>query len=678
MHDDHDEERQSALKKQRLRSPSPPLPLPPIAHTPTTIDIDDINTSSPPCSNNSSNPFKGVARQIDHDEEFARLNKDYNPPKCRRFRIPSHATDAIRGTLEKAWGNTTPRQFQIEAVFDLAYRKVPMMYLIRKTGDGKSDVFKCLASMLKGITVCMVPLIGLGSDQTFKSHNKYDGFEAYHVDEFREGNAKKLCERLVAYTRKELSSIVLFMSPLALQSDTIWFKTLSTLAKRSSISAVCIDEAHTAVTNYESFRPEFKSAIENINTLVSISKDSKPKHRVPILVMSATFTIPLQREFNNLIHRMPSVVVWGDMKRRNVGIFVNTVGNPICAFLSQWSSHIQEDPTKKSLVYCNSATVCEGSLLSRLESAHNKLPPEVKDCIGKFSLVAFTGKCGVMMKSYLMDAFSGESEDKSLPNIVCMPCTSAANCGVSSKLCTRCYRIGPPPNILDLVQEMGRVDRSHTGALGANSYHIYLNVPTYIQLWIRTQMDANAAIRSRQAEYLLLTLKHLVLPSKCLHQIIEEHFENPASREDIGPCSNNCSYCLCREWRERVSGEISKSKLINILHANIFINGSVPADKLVGMFTSDKGRHLRSNIWCGRSTKNPGKAHGLVLMMIAAELIHLRFQSSYSPTPGQGVSMSKVEFVLSKETVCDDDGERYDTLSICIDSNWDAFQLQSL
>ena len=669
MNEEHHEEgQQSALKKQRRLERPPPSNTPPIT----------VNTPSPPCSDSvdSTSPLESTVRRINHDEDFVRQNKDYDPPKSRRFRMPSHAIDAIRETLNKAWGNTTPRQFQIKAVFELAYRKVPMLYLVRKTGDGKSDVFKCLASMLKGITVCLVPLIGLGSDQTLKSNNKYDGFEAYHVDEFRADDAHKLCKRLDAYTRKELSSIVLFMSPQALQVDTIWFKLLATLAKRSNISSFCIDEAHTAVVNYEYFRPEFKSAIENVNTLVSMSKDSNPKHRIPILVMSASFTIPIQREFNNLIHRMPSVVIWGDMKRRNIGIFVDTVGNPICAFLSQWSSHVQEDPTKKSLVYCNSAAMAEGSLLSRLRSQHNNLPPDVKKSIGKHSLVAFTGKCGVMMKSYLMDAFSGESEDESLPNIVCMPCTSAANCGVSSKLCTRCYRIGPPPNMLDLVQEMGRVDRSHTGALGENSYHIYLNVPTYIQLWIRTQMDANATIRRRQSEDLLSTLKHLVLPTKCLHQIIEEHFENPANRKDIGPCTNNCSFCLAGDG-VRVSGKVSKKKLVSILQANVFVDGSVPADKLVGMFTSDKGKHLRSNIWCGLSTKNPGKAHGLVLMMVAARLIHLRFHSSYVPTPGQLVSMSKVEFALSKEVVYGDDGERCDSLSICIDSNWDAFQLQS-
>ena len=45
-----------------------------------------------------------------------------------------------------------------------------------------------------------------------------------------------------------------------------------------------------------------------------------------------------------------------------------------------------------------------------------------------------------------------------LPNLVVMPATLAANCGVSSKECYRSYRIEPPPSMYDLVQEMGRFD----------------------------------------------------------------------------------------------------------------------------------------------------------------------------------------------------------------------------
>jgi superfamily II DNA helicase RecQ len=57
-----------------------------------------------------------------------------------------------------------------------------MMYLIRKTGDGKSLVMQGMASMLKGITITMVPLLGLGSDQESKCTVENSiTVEAYHM-----------------------------------------------------------------------------------------------------------------------------------------------------------------------------------------------------------------------------------------------------------------------------------------------------------------------------------------------------------------------------------------------------------------------------------------------------------------------------------------------------------------
>ena len=327
------EQEGSDFKRQRRFEPTPAAFPPP----------SPLGTHSTGRNATSNNPLRSVARHINNNAEFDRQNVNYIPPVTRRFTMPSHANKTICDILKDAWGCSEPRDYQVEAIYHLGYRKAPMMYLIRKTGDGKSNVLNGLASVLCGITVCLVPLIGLGSDQTSKSNNKYDRFEAYHADEFRDDDALELCKRLEKYSREELSSIVLFISLLALQSNTVWLNILSKLATRSDISAFCIDEAHTAVMNYESFRPEFKTAIKTINTLILISKNSNPVHRIPILVMSATFTIPHQRIFNSLIQRKPSIVMWGDMKQRNVGIFIQTVGDPINAFLNQWSKHVMED-----------------------------------------------------------------------------------------------------------------------------------------------------------------------------------------------------------------------------------------------------------------------------------------------------------------------------------------------
>ncbi len=58
-----------------------------------------------------------------------------------------------------------------------------MIYLIHKTSKGKSLVMQGMASMLKGVTIVMVPLLGLGSDTESKCTTT--NVKAYHLDEYR-------------------------------------------------------------------------------------------------------------------------------------------------------------------------------------------------------------------------------------------------------------------------------------------------------------------------------------------------------------------------------------------------------------------------------------------------------------------------------------------------------------
>ena len=62
-----------------------------------------------------------------------------------------------------------PREFQIFIIYCMVFLTNQMIYLIRKTGEGKSLAFLATAVMLWGVIVVMFPLIGLGSDQVNKA-----------------------------------------------------------------------------------------------------------------------------------------------------------------------------------------------------------------------------------------------------------------------------------------------------------------------------------------------------------------------------------------------------------------------------------------------------------------------------------------------------------------------------
>ena len=145
------------------------------------------------------------------------------------------------------------------------------------------------------------------------------------------------------------------------------------------------------------------------------------------------------------------------------------------SLIKQWEKDAKFDIDAQSLIMTNSALACDKSILPRLEKAAKNIK---HDAVKQKRFVSFTGDCGLMLKMYLMQCFCNPNNDTI--SIWCMPCTSAANCGVSSKHCKQCYRYGPVQNLYDLVQEAGRVDRLHNGIRGDQNYRVYLNVTTFI------------------------------------------------------------------------------------------------------------------------------------------------------------------------------------------------------
>ena len=213
---------------------------------------------------------------------FAEENASYIPPTMEAFPpTPPFVDTAVRAMLLHVWGIEFARDYQIDAIFFLVFLKVGMMYLIRKTGEGKSLVLLGMATALRGITIDMVPLLGLGCDQVSKSKCINKRFEAYHVDEFRDKDYEKLIRRLKTYRPSDKTSILIIISPQELNPSSRWYKLFVTLAVRGFISAFCVDEAHSTVENYDSFRPEFKQGISSMNNLIAISKINNPAHSIP-------------------------------------------------------------------------------------------------------------------------------------------------------------------------------------------------------------------------------------------------------------------------------------------------------------------------------------------------------------------------------------------------------------
>jgi superfamily II DNA helicase RecQ len=208
--------------------------------------------------------------------------------------------------MNNDWGIRYPHDWQVQAIHDLAFHCNRHVYLIAKTGSGKLAVPLKVRSMQTGVTLSMIPLVGLGSDQVKKSSNASNLIEAYHLDEMRGVHGDLLCCRLRSLNQVEADnvSIFLYASPQSLIDGSPWIPSLNSLASCGFLRLIYIDEAHTVAQDGRSFRPEFRTAVRYLKSL----KDSIfPSN---LLAMSATSRSSGQKTISDLLGRQADKVIW--------------------------------------------------------------------------------------------------------------------------------------------------------------------------------------------------------------------------------------------------------------------------------------------------------------------------------------------------------------------------------
>jgi superfamily II DNA helicase RecQ len=173
------------------------------------------------------------------------LTNDFGPPLTAREPPTDRQRAVILEVVETVWGISSPREFQVEAVARLIFEPKTCLFLIQKTGEGKSAVVLASATLLRGITLVVVPLLGLGCDQVAKAHHRRYKVEAYHLDKNRGDNQVAIQKRLLSITQLHAQSIILFTLPQSLKEGSSWAPLLKRLSKRQLFTLLVFDEAHT-------------------------------------------------------------------------------------------------------------------------------------------------------------------------------------------------------------------------------------------------------------------------------------------------------------------------------------------------------------------------------------------------------------------------------------------------
>jgi superfamily II DNA helicase RecQ len=157
------------------------------------------------------------------------------------------------------WGILYPHEFQIPAIHNIAFHCDQIIYLSAKTGSGKLAVLLTVGSIQTSVTVTMVPLVGLGSNQVKNRSNDNNLIKACHLDEHHGNDNKALRNWLMLLSDEEADhvSIFLYASPQSLQVGKFWHQCLSTITSHDMIRLIVIDVAHCVAQDGRHFYPEF-------------------------------------------------------------------------------------------------------------------------------------------------------------------------------------------------------------------------------------------------------------------------------------------------------------------------------------------------------------------------------------------------------------------------------------
>ena len=160
------------------------------------------------------------------------------------------------------------------------------LLLVRPTGGGKTLVFTSVAACIKGITLCITPLLSLGADQVQKVMSKTSETDksiiGFHLDELTD-----------AQLLLELQNYLSTLPPTTTKTIVLF----SSLVQRSIVSDkirfLVFNEIHLAVHYGKTFRKEFGQLKVKLFDQIHLP--------IPMLFMTTTCIESIALSFENLI-----------------------------------------------------------------------------------------------------------------------------------------------------------------------------------------------------------------------------------------------------------------------------------------------------------------------------------------------------------------------------------------
>ncbi len=365
--------------------------------------------------------------------------------------------------------------------------------------------------------------------------------------------------------------------------------------------------------------------------------------------------------------RPPDKVIWLELSRRGIGFDVVISGNPTSSIVKSLSKDYKNPTTMKTIVYTNSKAAAMGSLSKALECMLEKCEQIWRNLGFDFvpgCVISFAGDDGLQSKVHIMRAWAHDVDDvpvhenefgdagDELPNLLIMPATKAADCGVSSNSCRRLYRMGMASSLYSIVQEMGRVDRIPTGDdvnddvdHTQNRYEVHLSFTCAVKLYARVMQHPEKTEREIQLGSLMEVLCFLVVPNECQHVILERYFEAPDTTQLFESCRDCCHFCNQRS--ATATRRINRQKLTRQL-VGYCSSASPPTTGALIKFVKDRQKiffHKHD-----QPTKGMGPIHALCLQLIATGILEFAIADGSTKEIGKNdLNISNVVIKIGKE-----------------------------
>jgi len=475
----------------------------------------------------------------------------------------------FNNTCSRSFGKT-PYAWQTEVggSFLLShYTNVPVkQLLVRPTGGGKTLVFNGISACLKGVTLCISPLLSLGADQTrkvMKLAMNDDSISAFHIDEMNDLSINHVLRSL-----KELSplkTVFLFTSPQCIVRRHCGF--FQSILRLSLIRFVVVDEIHLVNHFGRTFRDEFG--------LLRAAFFQKLPVNTPMLFMTATCSREIITSIETLFGISITTRHWpppSEMATRNVSFFAHYSSQPLRQvkkrlreILSPHNEDINPLP-HKAIVYSNSRR----RILKFAESLEEYFDSD--DELHKYDVMTLVGPQPRDEKAQVTKMFIDDRQRINQNLDILCATSGVGNAGIDSAEVRSVSRIDFPPKVTDICQEKGRAGRNNTATSEFYSYDLFYSLESFILAFERIMKNPQTDDTVVDTEYQKQEIKELMQSAKlllesrtCVNITFELMLGNPDSNEDqhLEPCGD-CQVCLNTCTFQSINKEKTTALLLDL------------------------------------------------------------------------------------------------------------------